>query len=123
MGPRHVSLLLSVFRLLLLPPPTKFTPYQKKPLITPQHPSFHLHTPPNSPRIRKNPLSPLNTPRFTYTLHQIHPVSEKTPYHPSTPLVSPTHSPKFPPYQKKPLISPQPPSFHLHTPPNSPRPC
>merc|ERR1712121_103532 len=103
------------------PTSTSTTPtrYQKKPLITPQHPSFHQHTSPESPCIRKNPLSPLNTPHFTNTLHQNHPVSEKTPYHPSTPLISPTHFTRITLYQKKPLITPQLPSFHQHTSPES----
>ena len=59
--------------------------YQKKPLITPRHPSRHQHTAPKSPCTRKNLLSPLVTTRITNTLHQNHPIPEKTSYHPSSP--------------------------------------
>merc|ERR1711888_341783 len=58
-----------------------FTAYQKKPPITSYHPSPHLHTEPDSPPIRKNLLSPPITPHHTYTLNQIHRLSEKTSYH------------------------------------------
>merc|ERR1711872_621565 len=92
---------------------TRITLYQKKSLITPQHSSYHLHSPPESPCIRKKLLSPLNTPHITYTVHQNHPVSEKTSYHPSTPPISPTQSTRITLYQKKPLITPQHPPYHL----------
>merc|ERR1711891_117181 len=94
---------------------TKITLYQKKPLITPRHPSYHRHTAPKSPCTRKNLLSPLATPHITDTLHQNHPVPENTSYHPSPPLISPTHCTKITLYQKTPLITPRHPSYHRHT--------